>query len=92
MIEYLYTVWLRDSSLPADSQDHEYPACIIIEAPSVNAATEWGDHLARSFCTRRSEMHFLNSQSEPLDAAAYDLSRVPRVQHGCEASDEEIGW
>jgi len=63
MGDYLYTVWLRDSSESQDSQDFEFPACILIEAPSERAAIEWGDHLANSLCTRRPEIGFLRSHA-----------------------------
>jgi hypothetical protein len=91
-VEYLYTVWLRDSSLPSDAEDHEFPACIAIRAPAAERALEWGDHLARSLCARRSEMTFLRSTVEPFEPEAYDASMVPRIGYGHEASDAEIGW
>jgi hypothetical protein len=92
MGDYVYTVWFRDSSLPPDSQDFEFPACILIEAPSERAAIEWGDHLANSLCTRRPYMSVLSSQAERHSPNAPGLSTLPGVEHGHHASDDEIGW
>ena len=92
-MEYVYTVWFRDTSAEPDDQDREWPACIVIDADRIDDATAWGDHLAKRFSNRRSTEQFLRSQSEPIDAYSdADMSSTPRVACGHEATDEEIGW
>ncbi len=92
MSEYLYTVWLRDASLRSEDQDHEFPACIVIRARRAEHARAWGDHLAKSLCSRRPEMTFLHSSLEGFDPSTDGLSDLPRIEAGYEAPDDEIGW
>jgi hypothetical protein len=90
---FLYTVWFRDSSLEPDDQDHEWPACILIEAETTKDATEWGNHLSKQYSVRSKIQHFIRSYSEPvIDYSKCNLSNIPRVVYGNDATDEEIGW
>ncbi len=52
----------------------------------------WGDHLAKSLCSRRPEMTFLHSSLEGFDPSTDGLSDLPRIEAGYEAPDDEIGW
>ena len=92
MRDYVYTVWLQDSDLPSDEQDFEFPACFRVTAISEDAALEWGDVLARSFCSRRSEMTFLSSSAELANLSDPEVVALPRIEHGRMADDNEIGW
>jgi hypothetical protein len=83
-------VWLRDLSASQDDQDYEWPACILISAACQADALQWGNCLAESFCKRNSNNIFLNSSIEMNDSK--NLSNVPKINFGEEASDEEIGW
>jgi len=92
-MEYVYTVWFKDTSAEPDDQDREWPASIVIDAGTIEDATAWGDHLAQRFSRARYSEQFLRSNSEPVeDCANADLSSCPRIKHGQEATDEEIGW
>ncbi len=92
-MDYLYTVWFRNTSLPSDDQDYEWPACIMIDADGIEVATAWGDHLTKRFTASRPNEQFLHSVSEPiLNYTNADISSTPRIKCGYEASDSELGW
>jgi hypothetical protein len=38
-MDFVYTVWFRDTSAQPDDQDYELLACIVIEADSIEVAT-----------------------------------------------------
>lgn len=85
--QYLYSVWFRDDTLPADDQDHEWVACFLIEADSPEAAQAAGDELALARAQRAQE-RFLRS-SVALPTGAEDL---PLVRAGDVVADGHIGW
>jgi len=91
MPRFLYTVWFRDELAAADDQDCEWPACFVVEAQNATDAHSWGDHLARSFGSRRRSETFLHSQVEAHETASAS-SELPVVAVGYEATDAEIGW
>jgi len=92
-MEFVYTVWFRDTSLSPDDQDFEWPACIVIEADSLADSTEWGDHLSRRFAADRPNERIVRSESEVIESYAdLDLTSAPRIKYGQEASDVELGW
>ncbi len=96
MNRYLYTAWFRNPSLPVDDQDHEWPACMLIDAPSEPDAIAWGDRLARRHSDRSGEV-FLSSSLEPPIAADTGVpltpdDGLPLVVAGFDATDAEIGW
>ena len=89
---YVYTAWFRDTRMPPDDQDYEWPACFLIEAATADEALSWGDRLARGFSERRVTEVYLSSHVEDESEADGDLSKLPVVRVGYEASDMEIGW
>lgn len=92
MTAFMYYAWFQDQRLPPDDQDHEWPACFIVEADSADEALAWGDHLAKSYSTRTSEYVFLRSGVEDAGTAGGDLASLPVVVAGYEATDSDIGW
>ena len=85
-----YCVWFRDTDLPVDDEDYEWPAVFFIQAESSEQAKRWGDRLAARHCETRSERQFLwSSVSEESEARGTSL---PVVQAGTWATDSEIGW
>ncbi len=95
-MEYVYTVWFKDTSALPEDQDHEWPACILIEAATESDAKSWGDHLARRYCKKCPNEMFLRSEIRSRDDEFYksvsNWHSTPLVQYGEEASDEKIGW
>lgn len=92
-MEFIYTAWFRNTTLEQDDQDHEWPACIIIDAVTSRDALSWGDHLAKRFSKRSAVEIFLRSNCEAVDFSDYhDLNAVPQIPYGYEATDDEIGW
>ncbi|MGU3494291.1 hypothetical protein ACLBXM_09645 [Xanthobacteraceae bacterium A53D] len=88
MPRFLYTVWFRDPAANAADQDHEWPACLLIEAGTAEAALAWGDHLARGRAGRGPAALFLWSEVAPSEGAEV----LPLVRDGEAATDREIGW
>lgn len=87
MAFHVYTAWLRNLAARPDDQDYEFPACILIDSDSPEAAQVWGDHLAQKRCTR-GDLHFVWSEAEFTDVPP-DL---PLVRDGEDAPDSLIGW
>lgn len=87
MALHVYTAWLRDLSAQPDDQDYEFPACLLIDAETAEAAQAWGDHLAEKRCAR-GDLHFLWSEAEFADVPP-DL---PLIRDGEDAPDAQIGW
>lgn len=93
MRRFLYTVWFRDTAADPSEEDHEWPACMLIEALTQDAARAWGDSLAAARCQRHPADIFLHSQISVLSehgSSAQD--RLPVLRAGESATDEEIGW
>lgn len=89
----LYTAWFRNTLFRPDEQDHEWPACIVIDANTLEDAKAWGDHLAKQFSDRSPSEQFLHSVAKPIeDNADVDIQSTPRIKYGYNATDEEIGW
>jgi hypothetical protein len=92
-MEFTYTAWFKNTALEQEDQDHEWPACIIIDADTSSDALSWGDHLAKRFSERSATEIFLRSSCEIVDCSVYlDFNSVPRIRYGYEAKDDEIGW
>jgi hypothetical protein len=91
-MHFVYTAWFRNPQFLPDEQDHEWPACFVIEAPDGAGAKAWGDHLAADYA-RRTDQPFLSSSVEPLEGEEGPATdALPHVPYGHEATDEEIGW
>lgn len=91
-MRYVYTVWFRDVSAAVDDQDREWPACFVVEADQGESARQWGDHLARNYALSRG-CDFISSEAELTDRSDLPgIEKLPLVQYGAEASDDEIGW
>ena len=88
---YEYAVWFRDTTLKPEDQDHEWVACIAIEAESADKALEWGDHLARGMTDRNPTEAFLRSSVSDLGTGTGATPRA-KITFGTEATDLEIGW
>lgn len=80
-----YVAWFRDSTLPPDDEDFEWPGIIYITAVSQEAARAWGDHLAKT-C----QDEFLRSTvaPQPGEVPAGQVS----ARDGEELTTEQIGW
>lgn len=81
--------------MPPGDQNREWPALFIIEnVNSAGQAQQWGDHLAQTYCegTPDERAIFLRSYVSTEASAPGDLSRLPVIPYGYEASHEEIGW
>ncbi len=89
---FMYAAWFRDSTKEVGDPDHEWPACFMVDAPDADQALAWGDHLATRFSRRLGTELFLKSSIVEAGLAAGDLSTLPVVAFGHDASDEEIGW
>jgi hypothetical protein len=87
MALHVYAVWLRDLSAQPDDQNYEFPACLLIDAETAEAARAWGDHLAEKRCAR-GDLYFLWSEAE-FAAVPPDL---PLVLDGQDVPDAVIGW
>ena len=91
--QFDYVVWFRDTTCDPDDQDYEWPACFLILSRSVDAAKNWGDHLARRYSEARRTEVYLWSECRPHDPSlSVALGRLPVVIDGVNASDDEIGW
>ncbi len=92
MTKYIYTAWFRNTALPADDPDYEWPACFVIDGSTESSATGWGDRLSRRYALERG-YHFLRSVTESLEHSILPgTSLLPVVRQGHDASDDEIGW
>lgn len=94
-MRWVYTAWFRDSLATPEDEDREWVACILIEASSESDAHAWGDHLARSMCSRITNEEFVGSEVRSPDDRTYmnvAIEDLPTVAYGVEASDEQIGW
>jgi hypothetical protein len=87
MTLHVYTAWLRDLSAQPDDQNYEFPACLLIDAETAEAAQAWGDHLAQKRCAR-GDLYFLWSEAE-LTNVPPDL---PLILDGQDVPDAVIGW
>lgn len=95
MTQFLYVAWFRGLDFDPSDPNYEWPACILVEAASAEAARAWGDVLAQDRAGRYPGEPFLysyidESWSEGGDDAAITI--VPRVSDGEMASDDKIGW
>lgn len=89
----LYYVWFRDTSVPPEDQDREWVACIVIDAGTRSDAVAWGDHLAGRYSTQSGCQEVLSSGLESIESySEIEISQLPQVEYGYEATDEEIGW
>jgi hypothetical protein len=86
--EHQYVAWFRDPQLPVDDQDHEWPACLLVLAPSEEQACSWADAVARDYATRTGQV-FLRSY---LDRDRWPAGSAPRLVAGEPWQDEDIGW
>lgn len=90
-MKYLFTVWLRDLSLPADDPEFEWPACLVIEGASESSAQAWGDHLSQRYA-RTSVQTVVRSTTKVLETSrAPGLGQLPVVRVGEEVTDRQRG-
>ena len=91
-MEYVYTVWFRDLTVPIDDPDYEWPACFIIEGKSEQSCKKWGDYLANKY-SKGNKNCFLNSEIERKDKSELTgIDDLPIINEYEEATDEKIGW
>jgi hypothetical protein len=91
-MKYVYTVWFRDPSLPEDDQDHEWPACFVIDGDTESSARLWGDRLSLRYAGETGN-EMMHSNTESFDASELPgIDKLPIVPMGHDATDEEIGW
>lgn len=92
IMTYVYIVWFRDTSLPENDQDHEWPACFLIEGTVEKTAQTWGDYLAKKYAHAQG-VTLLHSSLETVTSSTLPgLELLPVIREGHEASDEQIGW
>ncbi|MDJ0663919.1 MAG: hypothetical protein QNJ75_05115 [Acidimicrobiia bacterium] len=91
MTLFEYVAWFQDDMFEPGDQDHQWPACFLLEAPSVELAQQWGDRLARSYA-ERAEQLFLHSTAGTATEAARSSESLPIVEYGEEVEDAHIGW
>lgn len=63
-LPFEYTAWLRDTRLPPDDEDYEWPAVFLVLAATPEDARAWGDHVWRAEAARIGD-EFLWSAVEP---------------------------
>lgn len=83
MGQYVYAGWFRDIHLKPSDQDHEWVACLLVEAETAADAQAWGDHLAKGICARSNHEKFIGSELLPTDDPFYsgtDTTSLPVVQ------------
>ena len=91
-MRFVYIVWFRDRSLPADDQDYEWPTCFVIEGQDRESALNWGDHLARRYAQAQGQ-DLLSSKIESFEETELPgLETLPVIAEGHEATDSELGW
>jgi hypothetical protein len=91
-MKYVYTVWLRDNSLPAEDPDYEWPACFVIDGTTESSAMDWGDRLAQRYAAMRGH-DIVRSSAELLEESRLPgTDNLPVVAEGHDATDDEIGW
>jgi hypothetical protein len=89
MMRFVYTAWFRNPRFPSDDQDHEWPACFLIDAVEADRARIWGDHLSSRYATRSIE-EFLWSKVEPAEPSDPSIHALPLTVAGDEASGEGV--
>lgn len=90
---YEYVAWIRDNSLAEGDPDREWPAVFIVTAGTAAEAQAWGDHLAQARFSPGESEELIRSVIGPVgESSSANLSDVPVVPHGYEATAAEIGW
>ena len=93
MTQFIYVAWFRNLDFDPPDPNHEWPACILVEAASAEAAREWGDVLAQNRARQWPREPFLYSYiDDSWREGVDDVEAVPKVIDGEMASDEKIGW
>lgn len=92
-MNYLYRAWLRDNALHSDEQDHEWPACILIDAEMKEKAIERGNQLAnKRLESIKTEIILLSNADEVGINSKNELQNSPKVKYGVEATNDGIIW
>lgn len=78
--------------MPAEDQDFEWCACILIDASTATEALNWGNGLARDFSKRNETELFLSSYVAEYHKGEFDDTSTPHIKFGERATDEKIGW
>ena len=91
-MKFLYTVWFRDPYSAAEDQDHEWPACYVIEASDDLGALAWGDRIALSYSRRQGQELLFSSVESFGSSSVPGKEGLPVVGYGEEIGDDEIGW
>lgn len=91
-MKFVYTVWFRDPRLPTDDQDHEWPACFVVEAASVAEAATWGDRIASTYSVHSGQQMLSSSVESFENTELLGKQELPVVPYGHEPSEDEIGW
>ncbi len=91
-MRFAYSVWFRDTRLPPDDQDYEWPACYVVEATDAQAALNWGDHLARKHESENGEV-CLRSDVEADDVCDLPgIDALPVVRDGAPGGYRRVDW
>jgi hypothetical protein len=83
---------LHDANDPDDQYDG-FTAWIAIEASSTEDAAEWGDFLSKRYAAQDPNELFIGSCTELfVKDPKLNISDLPFIKYGYDASDDEIGW
>lgn len=85
-------MWFRDSRLQPDDQDHQWPACFIIDALTAGDAASWGDQLSQDYVWRTGLQRLSSSAESAETADVAGLNQLPIIPFGHYATDAELGW
>jgi hypothetical protein len=84
---FMYDVWLRNHQFPPDDEDYEYPASLIIHAPSADKAREWGDYLSKRYCAEVKIEEFMWSSVELLSQTQWTIDDALCIEYGEDTSE-----
>lgn len=63
-VYWVYVAWIRDLQFPEGDPDAEYPAVLLIAAPTQAEARGWGDQLYAEALAGDDQHHFLRSECD----------------------------
>ena len=92
-MDFVFVALIKDNDHLIGDQDHEFPACFIIEASTKKEALNWGGEVAFEHCLNNTSHELINTLVEsPNNYPDHVLQELPRVKCGIMPADEEIGW
>ena len=92
MSRYFYKAWLRDAASDPGEADDQWWIGMIIEADTPAKASDWGDKLAKDYCTRFLQNRFVTSEVSLAASERLASLDFPVVRYGEKCSDKKLGW